>query len=208
MIAKEAPNLVNATENEFKRAIMQEVLKIRVLQEESTLDRKRQSLLQQDVGFFGRKKKEQEKEKSISLIDAQSNRLKAFQIEIERRGIGANYQYSARKILAEIMMGIDSSTDNIQRQRLHMLRESLEAVFRIPMDGPNGANQLYRSEKESIENDNRSDLFVEKYKELCTPQARSKSSAPDINRYLINLKETISQLGKVQEVPFNNERDF
>jgi hypothetical protein len=207
-VAKNAPNIVSATENEFKRAVLQEVLEIRIAQEESILQSRRQTVANQDTGFFGRKKKEEEKARTIATINQQVSKLRAFQNEINIGGIGSNHTYSVRQIMAEIMLGLDCSRDESQSMRLRQLMQSFEGIFKVRMDGPGGVNDIYNAEKTARGEDRRAEMLVGKYGELCGPQVRKVMPMPDITRYVMDLNGIISQLGNLREQRPSNEREM
>jgi hypothetical protein len=146
--------------------------------------------------------------RAISQIDEQRSKLMAFRNELSNGGIGSNYTYSARKIIAEIMVGLDCSRDESQRRALLQLKQAIEDIFIVAQDGPGGVKQIYSDEKEAIVSDERTKFFLGRYDELFKPEARTMRPMPEITRYIINLKSIISQLGITQELNHENGQEI
>lgn len=204
VITKNAPSIISVTENEFKKSVMQEVLKIRVAQEESILRARRQAVEKQDTGFFGRKRKDEEKARALKIIDQQISKMSDFQGQIDMGGIGSSYTYSVRQIMAEIMHGIDCSRDESQSMRLKQLKQSLEEMFNYSRDG---VSKIYNSEKEVMREDTRSEMFLSKYDKLYRLEAKEPNTSPKITEYVLNMNRIISQLGSIRDQSRDQDRD-
>ena len=105
--------------------------------------------------------------------------------------------YSARQIMAEIQIGMDSVVDGSQKVILGNLKKALESVYRIPMQGTNSVESIYNDRKEEQGSFKRAETFVDRYEGLSSISPSQRPVAPIIT----HLRSISSGL---REMMYNN----
>ena len=172
--------VTNNADNEFKSAVFKEVLKIRIDQEITALNAQVARVQNQKIGMFGKKRKEEEKRTNMDYLNRQLNRLKSFLYYVEKNGLNSGMSYSARQIMAEIQIGMDSVVDGSQKVILGNLKKALESVYRIPMQGTNSVESIYNDRKEEQGGFKRAETFVDRYEGLSSISPSQRPVAPII----------------------------
>jgi len=134
-LAKEQENLINAENNEFKKAIESKVVEIRLAQEERILSEQLRNIDTRKVGIIGNLiGKQKEKEADRKIVEGQLNRLRTFKNSFRRNGFTSEdrAKYSVHEILAEITIAREKGALTIQEMNeLKKLEVVLNRTFRV-----------------------------------------------------------------------------
>ena len=192
-INQSAPSLANMVNNDCKRTILENVLKVRAVQEGRKLYNKRNEILNTKIGLFGKKHKEEERRIALDQIDQKLSRIRAFIDNIQKYGLDQKVEYDeeknqcgARSIVGELRIALTLGADNNEKSLLESLETNVKKVFGISEEG---IEKKYQEGMARYSGEDCAITFLNKYEQFVNRGMQQPPNHPLLSEARIIQKE-------------------
>ncbi|MBR6253526.1 MAG: hypothetical protein IKR04_06805 [Clostridia bacterium] len=192
-INQSAPSLANMVNNDCKRTILENVLKVRAVQEGRKLYNKRNEILNAKIGLFGKKHKEEERRIALDQIDQKLSRIRAFIDNIQKYGLDQKAEYDeeknhcgARSIVGELRIALTMGADNNEKSLLESLETNVKKVFGISEEG---IDKKYQEGMARYSSEDGVMAFLNKYEQFVNRGMQQPPNHPLLSEARIIQKE-------------------
>lgn len=192
----EENDIKNQMANNYKSAVMENVLQVRARQEYRKLLEQKECVQNRRIGIFDRKRKEEEKQSELNAINQKVFAMQDFVRTVKSNGLDLKCKYSAREIMGEINIALNGSLSDEERRLIEDSKNKLNKSFAI---SESGVKQFMQQYEMDYGNDNSSQVFLNRYggivnqKQMQVPQSKIASEIISVNNRLreINNKSNI-----------------
>lgn len=188
-----ATDLFNREKKEIDRSMTESVLKIRMQQELSILQKEAHNVNNQKIGIIGKiTGKEKLRKDKLKKLDEKILQMKNAMGNLERYGLSSDKDYSSHDILAEIKVAqnIGGITPE-QLQELNNFGKYIYSSFSIKQERVDG---MYNQKNENLSNENRADIVINAYQAKKEGQRRMRSSTTDMEHFCSTVQRSLMSL--------------
>ncbi|MBQ9279470.1 MAG: hypothetical protein IJ215_00225 [Clostridia bacterium] len=189
----EKQQILESTDNEYKRAIAQKILKIRSAQEIRILQGELAEKASEKVGFFGKiSGKQQAHEKEVAILQGKLDSASEFHKRLLHSGLIEDRDdsklYSARDLMAEIHIARESGMTRDEQEDLEKLERALTTAYHI---SDVGIKKKYENKKQQSAVIGRAETFYGNYSRMISRNGIIARTPTDAEKNLVRDSQVI-----------------